>query len=116
MARTSTNPPYWWLAQYYDEFFAAVRSPMDVARQHVLGRILPHTKSACDLACGTGTTALALAREGIRMFAVDLSPIICRLSVRRLVATAWPYAYCVPTCVSSGYPSRWTLSPANSMP
>ncbi len=83
MARTSTNRPYRWLAQYYDEFFAAVRSPMDVARRHVLGRILPHTKSACDLACGTGTTALALSREGIKMFAVDLSPIMCRLACEK---------------------------------
>jgi SAM-dependent methyltransferase len=53
---------------------------MDAARQRVLGRILPHVESACDLACGTGTTALALAREGIRMFAVDLSPVMCRLA------------------------------------
>ena len=53
---------------------------MDAARQQLLGWILPHTKSACDLACGTGTTALALAREGIEMFAVDLSPVMCRLA------------------------------------
>jgi SAM-dependent methyltransferase len=53
---------------------------MDAARQRVLGRILPYTESACDLACGTGTTALAMARAGIRMFAVDLSPIMCRLA------------------------------------
>jgi SAM-dependent methyltransferase len=46
----------------------------------VLGPILPRVDSACDLACGTGTTALALAREGIQMFAVDLSPVMCRLA------------------------------------
>ena len=80
MARTSTNRPYRWLAQYYDQVFSSFRSPIDAQRQHVLGRILPHTKSACDLACGTGTTALVLAREGIKMFAVDLSPVFCRLA------------------------------------
>ena len=37
-------------------------------------------ESACDLACGTGTTALLLARRGIRMFGVDLSPAMCRLA------------------------------------
>lgn len=80
MPRTSTNQPYRWLAQYYDQLFSSSRSPVDAARQHVLGRILPRTKSACDLACGTGTTALALARQGIKMFAVDLSPLMCRLA------------------------------------
>jgi SAM-dependent methyltransferase len=63
---------------------------MDAARQQVLGRILPHTKSACDLACGTGTTALALAREGIKMFAVDLSPVMCRLAREKARRTGLP--------------------------
>ena len=80
MARTSINRPYRWLAQYYDQLFSSFRSPMDVARQRLLGRILPRVASACDLACGTGTTALALARRGIKMFAVDLSPVMCRLA------------------------------------
>jgi SAM-dependent methyltransferase len=70
--------PYRWLAQYYDEFFSPFRFPLDAARQRVLSRILPHVESACDLACGTGTTALTLARKGIRMYAVDLSPLMCR--------------------------------------
>jgi SAM-dependent methyltransferase len=72
--------PYRWLAQYYDELFSAHRVPIDTARGRVLGRILPHVGTACDLACGTGTTALALARKGIRMYAVDLSPLMCRLA------------------------------------
>jgi SAM-dependent methyltransferase len=46
----------------------------------VLGRILPQVETACDLACGTGTTALILARKGIKMYALDLSPLMCRLA------------------------------------
>ena len=42
--------------------------------------ILPHVETACDLACGTGTTALILARKGINMYAVDLSPLMCRIA------------------------------------
>jgi len=72
--------PYRWLAQYYDEIFSPFRTPIDAAREHVLGRILPHVETACDLACGTGTTALLLAHKGIRMYAVDLSPGMCRLA------------------------------------
>jgi SAM-dependent methyltransferase len=80
MPRTPVTRPYRWLAQYYDEVFSSFRTPMDAARRRVLGRILPHVESACDVACGTGTTALTLAREGIKTFAVDISPVMCRLA------------------------------------
>jgi hypothetical protein len=56
----------------------------------VLGRILPHVEAACDLACGTGTTALNLARKGIRTYAVDLSPLMCR-AARKKAARARPH-------------------------
>jgi SAM-dependent methyltransferase len=72
--------PYRWLAQYYDELFSSFRSPIDTARERILSRILPDVETVCDLACGTGTTALALARKGIRTYAVDLSPLMCRLT------------------------------------
>jgi SAM-dependent methyltransferase len=75
-----TTNSYRWLAQYYDELFQSFRVPIDTARKRVLERILPSVETACDLACGTGTTALILARRGIRMYAVDLSPLMCRLA------------------------------------
>jgi SAM-dependent methyltransferase len=62
------------------EVFALGLSWSEAARQDILGPILPRVTSACDLACGTGTTALSLARRGIRMSAVDLSPDMCRLA------------------------------------
>ncbi|MFB3826320.1 MAG: class I SAM-dependent methyltransferase [Bryobacteraceae bacterium] len=74
------NRPYKWLARYYDQIFAPFRGPIDAARERVLGKILPAIGSACDLACGTGTTAVEMARGGIRMFAVDASPAMCRLA------------------------------------
>src|SRR5208337_186112 len=80
MPRTSVIRPYRWLAQYYDEIFSSFRFPIDAARERVLGRILPQVETACDLACGTGTTALILARKGIKMYALDLSPLMCRLA------------------------------------
>lgn len=78
--KSPVTRPYRWLAQYYDELFSPSRFPIDAARQRVLGRILPQVETACDIACGTGTTALALARKGIGMYAVDLSPLMCRLA------------------------------------
>ena len=72
--------PYRWLAEHYDSFFADGRDRFVEARRHILGRILPSVSSACDLACGTGTTAIELARRGIPAYAVDLSPAMCRLA------------------------------------
>jgi SAM-dependent methyltransferase len=74
------NPPYRWLARYYDQLFTFHLPWYQAARDHILGGILPGVESACDLACGTGTTAVLLARRGIRMYGVDLSPIMCRLA------------------------------------
>ena len=77
---SSTLKPYRWLAQYYDPIFAGSRLPMDRARERILGPILARVESACDLACGTGTTAVDLARKGISVCAVDLSPDMCRIA------------------------------------
>lgn len=78
-----TIHPYQWLAQHYDELFLSFRTPIDAARERVLGRLLPGVQTACDLACGTGTTALILARKKIHVYAVDLSPAMCRLTRRK---------------------------------
>ena len=80
MPRSSMVRPYRWLAQYYDVLFSSSRAPIDAARERLLGHILDHVETACDLACGTGTTALGLARKGINMYAVDLSSLMCRLA------------------------------------
>lgn len=74
------QPSYRELAARYDELFAPVRGPVDAARERILARILPRVRVACDLGCGTGATALALAHRGLQMFAVDLSPTMCRIA------------------------------------
>lgn len=79
MRRRKTVQPYTWLAEHYDEIFD-FRSPFDSARRRILEPILPRVESACDLACGTGTTALELAGMGIKVFGVDLSPAMCRIT------------------------------------
>ena len=72
------NRPYRWLADYYDRLFTFHADWFEAARESILGDVLPRVKSACDLCCGTGTTALALARRGIRMSGVDFSPRMVR--------------------------------------
>jgi SAM-dependent methyltransferase len=78
------------LAKYYDALFGSFRSSAEDAREQLLARILPTVKVACDLACGTGTTALALARRGIRMYAVDLSAAMCRLTREKFARAGVP--------------------------
>ena len=80
MPRPRAVKPYRWLARYYDDLFLSFRSPIDAARERILGKILPRVRTACDLACGTGTTALILAGKGIKVYAVDLSPLMCRIA------------------------------------
>ena len=72
--------PYQYLAQHYDDFFQPLRLPIDKARRRLLKKIMPGLHTACDLACGSGTTSLALAGEGLKVYAVDLSPDMCRLT------------------------------------
>jgi SAM-dependent methyltransferase len=72
--------PYHWLAEYYDEVFSPNWGPMRKVRQKVLKKVMPEVKAACDLACGTGETALEFARAGIDSFAVDASPTMCKLT------------------------------------
>lgn len=79
MISGNRNRPYKYLAEFYDQMFGSYDNIRDAARQAVVGPILPQVQSACDLACGSGTTAVKLAKEGIRTIAVDLSPGMCRL-------------------------------------
>ena len=72
--------PYTLVARFYDELHGDAQRMNRSARNKVLGKILPSVHSVCDLGCGTGTTALELARRGLKMYAVDLSPTMCRLA------------------------------------
>lgn len=73
--------PYKWLAQFYDQLHGAEAAKMTRhAREKILGAILPKARALCDLGCGTGSTTVDLARRGLRVYAVDNSPTMCRLA------------------------------------
>ena len=80
MAERKAVRPYKWLAEFYDQIFNFHLPWYELARQHILGDRLPYVESACDLACGTGNTALMLAERGINMTGIDLSPSMCKLA------------------------------------
>jgi SAM-dependent methyltransferase len=83
MSTAARVQPYRWLAEHFDRMFGGYRKSIDAAHSAIVEPILPQVRVACDLACGTGTTALDLAARGIRMYGVDLSPGMCRAARRK---------------------------------
>jgi SAM-dependent methyltransferase len=82
MAKLAGVQPYRWLAEHFDRVFTGYRGFIDAAHRSIVEPILPQVRVACDLACGTGMTALDLAARGFRMYGVDLSPGMCRAARR----------------------------------
>ena len=83
MSKPADVQPYRWLAEHFDRVFGGHRGFIEAAHRAIVEPILPQVRVACDLACGTGTTALGLAARGIRMYGVDLSPGMCRAARRK---------------------------------
>ena len=75
--------PYNLLATHYDTLFPIARSWGAAARERLLDAIVLESKSACDLACGTGTTAIEMAQLGLKVYAVDQSPVMCELARKK---------------------------------
>jgi SAM-dependent methyltransferase len=71
------NEPYGLLAQYYDHLCDYAAALNRHARSQILRTVLPKVQRVCDLACGSGETAVELARRGLEVHAVDLSPVFC---------------------------------------
>lgn len=80
MTHTRTDYGYRLMARYYDDFLTSHRAWTDPIRKTLLGETLSKAKTACDLACGTGKTAIELAGQGIRTYAVDISSTMCRIA------------------------------------
>ena len=78
--KPSSSSPYTLLARFYDRLTPYAPGMNRHARRRILGRRLERFASACDLGCGTGETALEFARRGLRVFAVDNSPTLCRIA------------------------------------
>ncbi len=74
---SNENRPYSLLAKFYDELIPT-GDMNHHARAKMLDGLMEGIDSACDLACGSGRTALNLARSVQRIFAVDNSPEFCR--------------------------------------
>jgi SAM-dependent methyltransferase len=81
------NRPYALLARFYDHLVPGVDAMNRHARGNVLGRALDRARVVCDLACGSGETAIELAKHGHEVDAVDSSSVFLR-KVREKAARA----------------------------
>jgi SAM-dependent methyltransferase len=80
MSSNETYTGYHVIANTYDTFFTAHREWYQQTRDSILAAILPNAKTVCDIGCGTGYTAINIAKEGRKVFAVDVSSTMCELA------------------------------------
>lgn len=83
MSAARRNRPYANLARFYDALIPGVPEMNRQARETILGARLREIESACDLACGNGSTAIDLAQRGLVVHAVDNSPQFLRIARAR---------------------------------
>jgi SAM-dependent methyltransferase len=76
--------PYNLLATHFDKLFPIAHSCGASAREKLLDGIVLQCKSTCDLACGTGATAIEMAQLGLQVYAVDQSPVMCELAAKKV--------------------------------
>jgi len=80
MNDTTTTAGYHVMADTYDVFFTSHREWFQQMRTTMLSDILAAAKTVCDVGCGTGHTAITLAKQGPKVFAVDVSSTMCTLA------------------------------------
>lgn len=72
--------PYWLISRFYDDLWPYRPPSWRAARRRLLGPVLKRSRIVCELGCGTGTNSIDFARHGLKVFALDLSPDMCRMT------------------------------------
>lgn len=80
MSSTATTAGYHVIAHTYDMFLTSHQEWFQQIRTSILGGILPNAKTVCDLGCGTGHTAINIAKQTDKVFALDASSTMCRIT------------------------------------
>ena len=77
-AEPKHKKPYWLVSRFYDELWPHRSNAWRAARRRFLEPVLRHSRTICELGCGTGTNSIEFARRGLKVYAVDLSGEMCR--------------------------------------
>jgi SAM-dependent methyltransferase len=79
------SPSYEVFGQFYDAIWGEKPGwpAWAAGRRQILRPVLSQVREVCDLGCGTGVNAIEFARRGLRVFALDFSREMCRLTRQR---------------------------------
>jgi len=72
--------PYWLVSRFYDELWPRRSNAWRTARRRLLGPVLKRSRTVCELGCGTGTNSIEFARRDLKVFALDVSAEMCRVT------------------------------------
>lgn len=78
--KTPRSPSYEAIGQFYDDLWGENPRAWTAARSRLLEPVLSQAREVCELGCGTGITAIDFARRGLRVFALDFSREMCRIT------------------------------------
>jgi SAM-dependent methyltransferase len=78
--KSKQKAPYWLVSRFYDELWPRRSYAWRMARRRLLAPVLKRSRAICELGCGTGTNSIEFARRGLKVFALDLSADMCRLT------------------------------------
>lgn len=77
---TRRSPSYEAIGQFYDDLWGELPRTWVAARRRLLAPVLAQVRQVCDLGCGSGETAMEFARRGLKVFALDFSREMCRMT------------------------------------
>ncbi len=98
------------LAKIYDMMMAGV--DYEAWADYVLDSAAAadcYPKTALDLACGTGSTTLPLARRGLQMSGVDLAPAMLKIAADKTAAAGLNIDYYEKNMLSLDFDSRFDM-------
>jgi ubiquinone/menaquinone biosynthesis C-methylase UbiE len=70
---------------YYDQLFPTLPNSWRQARMRLARKALPGLESVCELGCGTARTAVEFARQGLRVYGVDLSASMLKVARQKII-------------------------------
>ncbi|HEY4740123.1 MAG TPA: class I SAM-dependent methyltransferase [Candidatus Acidoferrales bacterium] len=80
------SPSYEAIGQFYDSLWLDNPRAWTAARSRLLEPIVSGARRVCELGCGTGVTAMEFARRGLKVFALDYSREMCRVTREKALA------------------------------
>jgi SAM-dependent methyltransferase len=107
------SPPTIWSAGRYEAVAERI-APIAAEVLDAVERRLPvRDATLIDLACGTGTGAIAAAARGARVTAVDITPELIAIGARKAEAAGEPVAWKTADASDTGLPG-WSFDAAVS--